>query len=87
MKNKKKTYEYAINQKIIRARSEESSLKSADDLITSDNFKEKKIETLKTTLLELLETGESANKAIKRFTGFLPGAKKFKPFKKNVRKL
>ena len=86
LKNKKKTYEFAINQKIIRARSEESSLKSADEFITSDSFKEKKIETLKITLLELLETGESANKAIKRFTGSLPGAKKFKPFKKNVRK-
>ena len=54
LKNKKKTYEYALTQKIKRARSEENSLMSAEDLITSDNFKEKKIETLKTTLLELL---------------------------------
>ena len=83
--NKKKTYQFALNQKISRAKSEESSLISEDQM-NSESFKERKIETLKTSLLGLLEIGESANKAIKRFTALLPEQKVFKHFKKNVRK-
>jgi DNA uptake protein ComE-like DNA-binding protein len=86
LKNRQKTYQEALNRKISRAKSEESSLISGEDQMTPENFKEQKIEGLKTTLLSLLETGESPNRAIKRFTGLLPEKKAFKPFRKNVRK-
>jgi hypothetical protein len=86
LKNKQKTYQYALNKKISRARSEESSLISVEEPMTSESFKEKKIETLKTTLLNLLENGESANRAINRIHKMLPEKKSFKPYKKNVRK-
>jgi hypothetical protein len=86
LKNKKKIYEYAMNKKILRARSDESSVISVDEAMTSESFKEKKIETLKTTLLSLLETGESANRAINRIHRMIPEKKSFKPYKKNVRK-
>ena len=86
LRDKQKTYQFALNQKISRARSEESSLLSGEDQMTPENFREQKIESLQTTLLGLLEPGESPNRAIKRFTSLLPGKKTFKPFKKNVRK-
>lgn len=86
LKDRRKTYEFALQKKISRAQSEDSSVKSIEDPMTSESFKEKKIETLKSTLLGLLEPGESANRAINRIHKLLPEKKSFKPYKRNVRR-
>lgn len=86
LKDRRKTYEFALQKKISRVQSEDSSVKSIEDPMTSESFKERKIETLKSTLLNLLESGESANRAINRLHKLLPGKKSFKPYKRNIRK-
>ena len=83
LKDRKTTFEYVYKKRM----SEDSSIISGDDKDIPENFKKKKIESIKSTLLQLLQSGESPNQAIKRYRACLPKKVIPKPFKKNIRKL
>ena len=83
LKDRKKTFEYVIKKKM----SEDSSLKSVDEKDTTESLKDKKLETIKSALLDLLINGESPNQAIHRYRKLLPSKNLLVPYKKNKRTL